>query len=101
MFHNNDMINKRKEVFDMGNKFDDFLNAIKIGELMHKKNPTEKKKHTLVCILAIVGAIAAVAAIAYAVYRYMCPDYLEDFDDDFDEFEEDDDVIEPVEMTEE
>lgn len=85
----------------MCNKFDDFLSAIKIGELMHKKNPTEKKKHTLVCVLAIIGAIAAVAAIAYAVYRYMNPDYLEDFDDDFDEYEEDDDVVEPVLETEE
>jgi len=84
----------------MGNKFDDFLNAIKIGEIMHKKNP-DKKKHPLVCILAIIGAIAAVAAIAYAVYRYMNPDYLEDFDDDFDEYEEDDEVIEPVLTTEE
>ena len=85
----------------MGNKFDDFLSAIKIGEIMHKKNPTEKKKHTLVCILAIIGAVAAVAAIAYAVYRYMNPDNLEDFDDDFDEYEEDDDVVEPVTSTEE
>jgi uncharacterized membrane protein YebE (DUF533 family) len=85
----------------MGNKFEDFMNAIKLGELMHKKNPAEKKKHTLVCVLAIIGAVAAVAAIAYAVYRYMNPDYLEDFDDDFDEYEEDDDVIDPVPTTEE
>lgn len=80
----------------MGNKLDDFLNAIKIGELMHKKSPTEKKKNTLVCVLAIIGAVAAVAAIAYAVYSYMNPDYLEDFDD-FDEFEEDEDILEPIE----
>lgn len=80
----------------MANKFDDFMNAIKIGELMHKKNPVEKKKNTLVCVLAIIGAIAAVAAIAYAVYRYMNPDYLEDFDEDFDEYEEDDDIVESV-----
>lgn len=72
------------------------MNAIKIGELMHKKNPVEKKKNTLVCVLAIIGAIAAVAAIAYAVYRYMNPDYLEDFDEDFDEYEEDDDIVESV-----
>lgn len=83
----------------MGNKIDDFLNAIKIGELMHKKNPMEKKRHTVVCILAIIGAIAAVAAIAYAVYRYMNPDYLEDFDDDFEEFEDDDDILETAQDT--
>ena len=83
----------------MSNKFDDFLSAIKIGELMHKKTPADKKKHTLVCILAIIGAVAAVAAIAYAVYRYMNPDYLEDFDDDLDEYEDDDEVVEPVQET--
>lgn len=76
----------------MGNKFEDFLDAIKIGELMHKKSP-DKKKNTLVWILAIVGAVAAVAAIAYAVYRYMYPDYLEDFDDSFDDFEDDEDDV--------
>lgn len=78
----------------MGNKLDDFLNAIKLGEIMHKK--PEKKKNPIVCILAIIGAVAAVAAIAYAVYRYINPDYLDDFDDDFDDYEEDDDILEPI-----
>ncbi len=80
----------------MGNKFDDLLNTIKVKEFMHRKDPIEKKKHTLVWVLAIIGAVAAIAAIAYAVYRYMNPDYLEDFEDDFDEYEEDDEIIEPV-----
>jgi uncharacterized membrane protein YebE (DUF533 family) len=93
--HNNEIINMKGSA-TMANKFDDFLNAIKMGELMHRKSPAEKKKNTLVCILAIIGAIAAIAAIAYAVYRYMNPDYLEDFEDDFDEYEEDDEIIEPV-----
>jgi len=73
----------------MGNKIDELLNAMKLGELMHRKDPCEKKRHTIMLILAIVGAVAAVAAIAYAVYRYMNPDYLEDFDDDFDDYEDD------------
>lgn len=73
----------------MGNKFEELLNAMKLGELIHRKDPVEKKRHTVMCVLAIIGAVAAVAAIAYAVYRYMNPDYLEDFDDDFDDFEED------------
>ena len=33
-------------------------------------------------ILTVIGFIAVVAAIAYAVYRFMTPDYLEDFEDD-------------------
>lgn len=73
----------------MGNKIEELWNAIKLGELMHRKDPMEKKKHTIMCVLAIIGAVAAVAAIAYAVYRYMNPDYLEDFDDDFDDYEDD------------
>ncbi len=80
----------------MGNKLDDFLNTIKLGEIMHKKQ--EKKKNPIICILAIIGAIAAVAAIAYAVYRYMNPDYLDDFDDDFDDYEEDDDLLDDLQL---
>jgi len=73
----------------MGNKIEDLLNAMKLGELIHKKDPEVKKRNTVMCVLAIIGAVAAVAAIAYAVYRYMNPDYLEDFDDDFDDYEDD------------
>ena len=44
--------------------------------------------------LAIIGAVAAIAAIAFAVYKYLTPDYLDDFDSDdmYDNF--DDDFIE-------
>lgn len=73
----------------MGNKFDELLSAMKLGELVHRKDPMERKRHTVMCVLAIIGAVAAVAAIAYAVYRYMNPDYLDDFDDDFDDYEDD------------
>ncbi|HWT26590.1 MAG TPA: hypothetical protein VN131_01500 [Mobilitalea sp.] len=74
----------------MGSKIDEILNAMKFGELMHRKEDAmDRKRHTVMCVLAVIGAIAAVAAIAYAVYRYMNPDYLEDFDDDFDDYEDD------------
>ena len=83
----------------MNNKIEDFVNAVKLGELIHKKDE-EKKKNPMVCILAIIGAIATVAAIAYAVYRYFTPDYLEDFEDDFeddlDDSYEDEEDSEPV-----
>ncbi len=68
------------------NKFEDLLSAVKLGELMNKKN--EKKHCTFLCVLAIVGAILSVAGIAYLVYKHFSPDYLEDFDDD--EYEDDD-----------
>ena len=74
----------------MNNKIEELLNAVKIGELIHRKE--DKKKNPIVCILAIIGAVATVAAIAYAVYRFFTPDYLEDFEDDFDDdFDEEDD----------
>ena len=56
-------------------------------ELMGKKED-KKGCNVLVWVLAIIGAVAAIAAIAYAVYRYMTPDYLEDFEDEFDEEDE-------------
>ena len=73
----------------MSNKFEDLINAAKVSELLHKKELEEKNKNTIVIALAIIGAIAAVAGIAFAVYKYLTPDYLEDFDpddysDDFD-----------------
>lgn len=73
----------------MNNKIEDLLSAVKLGELINKKE-VEKKKNPVLCGLAIIGAIASVAAIAYAVYRYFTPDYLEDFEDDFDDDFEDD-----------
>ncbi len=76
----------------MGNKIDDLMGYLKsrdLKDLMHRKDPCEKRRHVIICVLAIIGAVAAVAAIAYAVYRYMNPDYLDDFDDDFDDYEDD------------
>lgn len=73
----------------MSTKIDELLEAIKLGDLIRRKDPAEKRRHVIMCVLAIIGAVAAVAGIAYAVYRYMNPDYLEDFDDDFDDYEDD------------
>ncbi len=80
----------------MADKLDDFLNAIKLGELIHRKAPEERRRNTLLIILAIVGGVAAIAAIAYAVYRYMNPDYMNDFDDEFDEYEEEEDITDEL-----
>jgi len=67
----------------------------KLAELLGRKEEEPEKKccRAIVWVLAIIGAVAAIAAIAYGVYRYLNPDYLDDFDfDDFDEddFEDDD-----------
>lgn len=76
----------------------------KLSELLGKKEEPKKKcGNVIVWVLAIIGAVAAIAAIAYGVYRYMNPDYLDDFDfDDLDEDYDDDlsfvedDVVEDV-----
>ena len=79
------------------NKFEDLLNAMKLGELLNKKE--EKKHSTLIMVLAIIGAVLSVAAIAYAVYKHFSPDYLEDFDDE--EYEDDDFDEEDIEFSSE
>lgn len=88
-------------------KLDDLLAQAKLKELLNKNSivvEEKKKSNPIVWILAVVGAITAIAAIAYAVYRYLTPDYLEDFEDE--EFEDededfDDDFFEEDEETEE
>ena len=69
-------------------RFEEILAATKINDLIQKKDDEDIKK-TVLWILAIVGAIAAIAGIAYAVYRFVTPGYLEDFEDDFDDDFED------------
>lgn len=85
---------KRKGKIAMSNKVEELLNTARINELLHKKELEEKNKNTIVIILAIIGAVAAIAGIAFAVYKYLTPDYLDDFDSDdiYDNF--DDDFIE-------
>lgn len=56
-----------------------------LNELLKKKEEEEKENKKVLKVLAVVGIVAAVAGIAYAVYRFFAPDYLEDFEDDFDE----------------
>jgi hypothetical protein len=89
--------NGGKEGMDMA-KLENIVEAAKLGELIGKKEQQKKKTNVLLWILAIIGIIAAVAAICYAVYRFLSPDYLDDFEDDFDddyyEDEDDDDLYE-------
>ena len=72
-------------------KFQELIDAVKA------KN--EESENKLVWGLALIGGIVIVAIIAYAVYRFLTPDYYDDyddddFDDDFDDFDDDDDFDE-------
>lgn len=70
------------------------LAQTKLNELFHKNEqpvePPKKKMKAWVIVLIVFAAVIAVAAIAYGVYKYMNPDYLEDFDDEDLELEDDD-----------
>ncbi len=57
------------------------LATTKLNEILHKEEP-KKKTNGWVIALAVVGAIAAVATISYCVYRFMFPEYIDDFDDE-------------------
>ena len=75
-------------------KFQELIDAVKA-----KNEETENK---LIWCLALIGGVVIVAIIAYAVYRFLTPDYYDDyddddFDDDFDDFDDDDDDFEDVE----
>ena len=55
-------------------KFQELIDAVKA------KNKESDNK--LVWCLALIGGVVIVALIAYGVYRFLTPDYYDDYDDD-------------------
>lgn len=81
-------------VMDAKDKAENLVNRVKLTEYLHRKEREDEKKTCILWIFAALGAIAAVAAIAFAVYKFVAPDKLEDYDDfDFDDEFTDDDVV--------
>lgn len=78
-------------------KLEEMLAASKLNELIKRNEKEvakeEKKCNVVVIVCCIVAAVVAVAGIAYAVYRYFTPDYLEEFDEDFEDEDFDDDFV--------
>ena len=60
-------------------KFQELIDAVKA-----KNEETENK---LIWCLALIGGAVIVALIAFAVYRFLTPDYYDDYEDYYD-FEE-------------
>lgn len=71
------------------NKIEDMIQETRLYELLKKQDESKVKK-VIGWTLAIVGAIAVIAGIAYAVYRFVAPKYLDEFEEDFDDDFEDD-----------
>lgn len=68
----------------------DVLPSFKRKEVVETKDITRIIKVTVI----VVGVLAAICGAAYAIYRFMTPDYDDEFDDDFDdEFDDDDDDL--------
>ena len=64
------------------------------AKILKREEEKEKKCNLVVCIVGTVLALAAIAGIAYAIYRFMKPDCMDDFEDDMDdEFDYDDDFF--------
>ena len=58
-----------------------------------EETPVKKAKNWFLSVAIIVGVVAIIAGIAVAVYKYLTPDYLDDFDEFDDDFFEDDQEI--------
>lgn len=64
------------------------------AKILKNEEAKEKKCNLVICIVGAVLVIAAIAGIAYAIYRFVKPDYLEDYEDDIDDdFDYDDDFF--------
>ncbi len=76
-------------------------NMKKIDEVtvIQEDECVKEAKNAFLSVALIVGILTIIVGICVAVYKYLTPDYLDDFDDyddDFDDsfFDEDDDEVE-------
>lgn len=88
---------KAKSIIDEVKEYD--LPEVSIPEIFKKEEPVKEEckckcncKCKIGVIILVILGIVAVAAAIYGLYCYFTPDYLDDFDDDFedDDFEDDD-----------
>ena len=90
------IIYAKERLCDM-EKIENLINVSKLNKLLKKEeafNKQEEKKKKVCTILAIAGAVVGIVLLAYGLYKYLKPDYLDEFDDDdFDDdfFDDEDD----------
>jgi hypothetical protein len=86
------MAKAKSIIGDVRRRADD-LPEIPIPDFFKKEEVVveEKKKFNWGLLIAVIVGVLVVAAIVYGLYCYFTPDYLEDFEDDFEDEEFDDD----------
>ena len=57
--------------------------------VVKEDSPVKSAKNAIFSVAIIAGIIVLIAAIAVAVYKYLTPDYLDDFDEFDDDFDDD------------
>ncbi len=97
-------LNKVEDLVDKVKEYDirdlrELENLKDLRKLLQKNEEIKEKEknNTLIWILAIIGIVVVCAAVGFAIYKFLVPDYLEDFDDDLDDF--DDDFFEDDDLT--
>ena len=82
---------------DLSSKMEELVNASRLNRLLTKKEEDEKKKNTIIWVLAIIGAIAAVAGYCFCgiqIHSHLIilrtskkyvDDWYYDFDDEIEE----------------
>ncbi|MBQ3546392.1 MAG: DUF4366 domain-containing protein [Lachnospiraceae bacterium] len=82
-------------------KLENLISIAKLNNLLYKQDEEGKcdKKKTVCTILAVIGIIAVIAVIAYSIYKYLKPDYLDEFEDeDFEDEDFDEDFLDSEEF---
>ncbi len=84
---------KAKSIIGEVKRRKDELPDIPVPDFFKKEEVVveEKKKFNWGLLIAVIVGVLVVAAVIYGLYCYFTPDYLEDFEDDFEDEEFDDD----------
>lgn len=80
-------------------KAGDFLAAMKLNEIVEEKHQKKDIRRIVLTVIAVLGVIALIGAVVYAIISYFRPDYVDGYEDDIDDYEEDffeDEVDEPA-----
>ena len=80
------------DVDSLSSLLDDRIAVVNKLRSVTKKEDSMKK--VIKTTLTVIAVVACVCAVAYALYKYLVPDYDDEFDDEFDDaFDDDEDDL--------